>query len=198
MKTIVVASRKGGVGKTTLAGHLAVVATTGGKTVVMFDEDPQHSLSEWFDSRTAELPLLADLANLDGIRASGEADLAIIDTPPSHDTGRLLIQADLVVIPVRASAHDLRAVSSTVDLVREAKKPMVFVINAVTPRSRLASEAAIELSQHGTVAPVQLGARQDYVVSMADGRTVLEADPLGRSADEIRRLWDYLAKRLAG
>jgi chromosome partitioning protein len=198
MKIIVVASRKGGVGKTTLAGHLAVMASNGGKTVVMFDEDPQHSLTEWFNSRKAEQPLLADLDNLEGIRASGEADLAIIDTPPSHDTGKLLRQADLVVIPVRASAHDLRAVSATVDLVRDARKPMVFVINAVTPRSRLAGEAAIELSQHGTVAPVQLGARQDYVVSMADGRTVLESDPQGRSADEIRRLWDYLARRLAG
>lgn len=75
---------------------------------------------------------------------------------------------------------------------------MVFVINAVTPRSRLASEAAIELSQHGTVAPVQLGARQDYIVSMADGRTVLESDPPGRSADEIRKLWEYLVRRLVG
>ena len=57
-------------GKTTLAGHLAVVAASGGKTVVMFDEDPQHSLTEWFDSRQIEHPLLADLANLAGIRAS--------------------------------------------------------------------------------------------------------------------------------
>ena len=100
MKIIVVASRKGGVGKTTLAGHLAVMASNGGKTVVMFDEDPQHSLTEWFNSRKAEQPLLADIDNLEGIRASGEADLAIIDTPPSHDTGNLLRQADLVVIPV--------------------------------------------------------------------------------------------------
>jgi chromosome partitioning protein len=196
MKTIVVASRKGGVGKTTIAGHLAVVATNHKKTVVMFDEDIQHSLTEWFTSRQAEQPLLADLSYLEGIRASGEVDLAIIDTPPANDLGRILLLADLVVIPVRPSAHDLRAVSATVDLVIEAKKPMVFVINSVTPRSRLASEAAIELSQYGTVAPVQLGTRQDFVISMADGRTVLETDPHGRSAEEILKLWEYLAKKL--
>jgi chromosome partitioning protein len=46
------------------------------------------------------------------------------------------------------------------------------------------------------VAPVTIHHRVDYAASMTDGRTVMEADPEGRSAKEIAMLWDYLAERL--
>ena len=52
------------------------------------------------------------------------------------------------------------------------------------------------LSQHGTVAPVTLHHRTDFAASMIDGRTVMECDPNGRSANEVRLLWDYISDRL--
>ena len=59
MHIIAVASQKGGSGKTTLAGHLAVQADRSGfGTVALVDTDPQGSLSEWWNARTAETPLL--------------------------------------------------------------------------------------------------------------------------------------------
>src|SRR3546814_21054556 len=71
-----------------------------------------------------------------------------------------------------------------------------FVVNAATPKAKITSEAAVALSQHGTVAPVTLHHRTDYAASMIDGRTVMEVDPNGRSADEIRQLWTYMNDRL--
>ena len=60
MYVIAVASQKGGSGKTTLAGHLAVQADrTGFGPVALVDTDPQGSLSEWWNARTAETPLFA-------------------------------------------------------------------------------------------------------------------------------------------
>jgi chromosome partitioning protein len=58
-------------------------------------------------------------------------------------------------------------------------------------------EAAVALSQHGTVAPVTIFNRTDFAASMIDGRTVMEVDPNGKSAEEIKGLWDYIAQRLA-
>lgn len=72
-------------------------------------------------------------------------------------------------IPTRPSPHDLRAVGSTVELVEAAGKRMVFVINGAAQRAKITGEAAIALSQHGTVAPVTLYQRTDYAASMIDG-----------------------------
>ncbi len=85
--------------------------------------------------------------------------------------------AELIVVPTRPSPHDLRAVGATVDLCERAGKPLLFVVNAATPRARITSEAAIALSQHGTVAPVTIHHRTDYASSMIDGRTVMDFEP---------------------
>lgn len=200
MRTLVVASQKGGVGKTTIAGHLAVMAeSTGAGPVALIDTDPQGSLSSWWNERQAETPAFASvaIANLaDHLKQLEKAGikLAIIDTPPAvTETIRtVLAVADLVLIPTRPSPHDLRAVGSTVELVEAAKKRMVFVINGAAQRAKITGEAAIALSQHGTVAPVTLYQRTDFAASMIDGRTAQEIDPTSRSAGEVTDLWNYV------
>ena len=101
-----------------------------------------------------------------------------------------------MLIPVRPSPHDLRAAGATVELVEHLAKPFVFVLNAVTPRTRIASEAVMALSQHGTVAPVLIHHRTGFAASMIDGRTVMETAGDERSGEEIAQLWTYLDSRL--
>ena len=204
MRTIVVASQKGGVGKTTIAGHLGVMAEQNGAgPVALIDTDPQGSLASWWNERKAEVPLFAqiEIARLsEHLQALAKAGvkLAIIDTPPAvtEIIRQVLRSADLVLIPTRPSPHDLRAVGSTVDLVEGVGKRMIFVINGAAPRARIAGEAAVALSQHGTVAPVTLYQRTDFASSMIDGRTVQEINPNSRSAREVGELWKYVATQL--
>ena len=77
-----------------------------------------------------------------------------------------------------------------------AGKPLIFVVNGATPKAKITSEAAVALSQHGTVAPITIHHRTDFAASMIDGRTVMEVDTNGRSANEVRELWAYIADRL--
>lgn len=201
---IVVASQKGGSGKTTIAAHLAVRAGMAGQgPVVLVDTDPQGSLGEWWRARNDEALALAtvkpeDLAtDLAGIRRRGAA-LAIIDTPPALTTAieQVIAIADLVLIPARPSPHDLRAVGPTLDMVRKAGKPFLFIVNGAAPRANITAECVAALSEHGQVAPVILFQRTDYAASMIDGRTVMEMASPGRSAQEIAELWKYVHARI--
>ena len=204
MRVLAMASQKGGSGKTTLSGHLAVQAQLAGHgPVVLIDIDPQGSLADWWNERQDEFPAFAQTtvarlaADLEVLRQQGFR-LAVIDTPPAITVAiQSVIQvAELIVIPTRPSPHDLRAVGATVDLCERAGKPLIFVVNAATPKARITTEAAVALSQHGTVAPVTIHQRTDFAASMIDGRTVMEVDPNGRSAGEVVALWSYMSDRL--
>lgn len=204
MKVLVLASQKGGAGKTTIAAHLGVAAERDGSgPVVLIDTDPQGSLSAWWNSREAETPALASttLAELpEKLAALAKAGfkLAVIDTPPAiteaiRDVVKL---ADLVLIPTRPSPHDLRAVGSTVDIAQEVARPFAFVVTQAKPTARLTVQAVAALSAHGAVAPAIVHDRVDYAASMVDGRTVQETDPKGRSAGEIVTLLSFVQERM--
>ncbi len=203
MQTIVLASRKGGAGKTTLSCHLAVEAERAGAgPVAVIDTDEMAGLSKWWDARKATEPLLIraepDLATALQLLRDAGVKLTFIDTPPAMNGSVVdtIAHADLVLIPVQPSPDDLRAVGVTVDMVNKAKKPLAFIINRVKPRVRLTGEAAIALSQHGVVAPHFIWDRTDYAAAKVDGLTAPEIEPDGRAAQEVRDLWAYVATRL--
>lgn len=204
MRVVAFASQKGGSGKTTMSGHIAVAAERAGDgPVVLIDTDPQGSLAAWWNEREDPAPAFAQASiarlnsDLEELRAQG-FKLAIIDTPPAITMAiqSVVAVAELIVVPTRPSPHDLRAAGATVELVERAGKSLIFVVNAATPRARISSEAAIALSQHGTVAPVTVHHRTDFAASMIDGRTVMEVNPDSPSSHEITELWSYLSDRL--
>jgi len=205
MHVLVMASQKGGSGKTTLSGHLAVEADKANiGPVALIDTDPQGSLSHWWNAREATSPHFAKVhlmqlgEALEELRRTG-IKLAVVYTPPAitDSISQVVAHADLVVIPTRPSPHDLRSVGATVDIAERHGKPLVFVMNGATARARITGETAVALSQHGTVAPITLHHRVDFAASMVDGRSVGEVMPKSQSAKEVRDLWTYLQDRLS-
>ena len=92
-----------------------------GERTALIDTDPQGSLSAWWNARKAEEPLLVlvppegigkarDLLKERGVR------WLFVDTLPAltEQLGLVCAAADLVLIPVRPSPHDLRSVGATV------------------------------------------------------------------------------------
>jgi chromosome partitioning protein len=209
---IVVASRKGGAGKTSLTAHLAVEAhLRGDGPVVAIDADPMGGLTGWYDARKAEEPQCVEPdalqahglnATLAGLKKSG-VKLVVIDTAPSasNDVSELIAAATLVLIPVIPSPNDFRAIGETLDLVDAADKPALFVVSNAAANAKLTNQALTLLSQHGTVAavgdrPVIIRTRTDFRSSMTDGRTVRELKANSKSAEEIADLWTAVKARL--
>jgi len=109
MRVIVVASHKGGSGKTTLSAHLAVAAERAGAgPVVLLDIDPRGALIDWWESRPDHVPAFARSSaerltnDLELLRRKGYR-LAIVDTPPaaSETISPVIGQAELVIVPTR-------------------------------------------------------------------------------------------------
>ena len=203
-KVLVFASQKGGSGKTTLSGHIAIQAEMAGNgPVAVIDTDPQRSLAQWRYARE-DPSLVLKVSDVDNIADDIEElkglgiKTIVVDTPPAATSaiGEVVRHADLVVIPTRPSPHDLRAVGATIDIVESHRRPMIFVLNSAAARAKITAEAAMALSQHGTVAPAIIHNRVDFAASMTDGRTVMEVSEGSKSAGEITALWDYIASRI--
>ncbi len=112
MKTILVANRKGGVGKTMVAITLAAALASRGDRVALADADPQKSASRWLKHRPdGAAPIRAvdwtDDADLGD--APKKADWLVIDAPGAlsgERTERLVAEAAAVVSPVLPSYFD--------------------------------------------------------------------------------------------
>ena len=205
MYVVTLANRKGGAGKSTIAAHLAVQAENADAgPVAVLDLDPQGSLADWWNEREAVTPAYADAQGkalndvITELRSNGTKVL-FLDTAGAIDAeGQAAIAAaSLVIVPVKPSPNDLKAVGATIDTIEAHSKPMVFVVNSATKRATITGQAAVALSQHGTVAPSIIGHRTPYATAMIDGRTAQELDPNSPAALEIAELWNYVATRLA-
>ena len=204
MTTLAVLSQKGGVGKTTIATNLAVIAEQQGFATVLFDLDPQASASRWKDARGDAPPdvTAAQASRLAGLLAEADkqgCDLAIIDSAPNADSAALAAAkaADAIVIPCRPSAFDLGAIEATLGLAELANKPRFVVLNACPPRSTITTEAAAGLAGAGvSLCPVRLHQRMAYVSPLAGGRCASEWEPKGKAADELRELWLWLCPHM--
>lgn len=215
METLAIVATKGGVGKTTLAVHLAVAAQRAGLSVVLLDLDPQGSAAQWGRDRvrlakqhgawfTSPLDVRRAYPNdlneaLEQAEADG-VDLVIIDTPPHADyaAARAVEVADLVLVPTRPGYFDLHAAKATIALVNDLKAIAFFVVNQVPHNNmRLADDVAEFLEGKGLKrAPATITYLQPYVRALRDGLTAPELVPDGRHAQEIGGLWAFIADQL--
>jgi chromosome partitioning protein len=204
MRVIVVASHKGGSGKTTLAAHLAVAAERAGAgPVVLLDIDPRGALIDWWEARPDHVPAFAQSVaerlpeDLEVLRRKGYR-LAIVDTPPAptEDIASVIGLAELVIVPTRGSLPELRALTATLHICADAGRQAAVAIMAAQPGSSIDHDAAIALSQHGALAPATVHLSDDIAEAMAEGLTAMEINSGCLAATEIRALWRYLAGRL--
>jgi chromosome partitioning protein len=201
-RVIAVISQKGGGGKTTTVVNLAVAARQDGEKTVVADLDPQASATAWSRVRQDKSLLVqpthsAGLADLRAVAETQGVDWLFIDTAAGIDqTAALAVEiADFVLIPCRPSVVDLRAIPNSIRLCRVQGRQPYVVLTQIEPQGSLADEARANLTGLGVeVLSGGLGRRVAFHHSMIDGRGVLEYEPAGKAAQEVRHLYQTLCR----
>jgi chromosome partitioning protein len=210
MHTIVLATQKGGSGKSTLAIGLALAAIEAGHTVRLIEADSQGTLSNWQSRRVYAEPIVEPVYSageieprLQSLGRSG-VTLTIIDTAGgiSAATTAAIRYADLCLIPARPSIADIEATAPTLSTIRAWHKPFAFVLNQAPIRSHRVNNAATSLGNEAALDAADIVAqpfivmRNDHQDALSAGLAVTEYAPTGKSAGEIRDLWQWVEVKL--
>lgn len=186
MRTFLVASSKGGAGKTTLATNLAAHFALEGKRTVMVDADRQHSATRWGEKRAG---LASAVLPVDGTRRGWEkaipadTQVVVIDAAAGDmgdDLEPYLERADAVLVPVNPSMIDLEATVgflnslATTARVRKGKLPVALVGNRLKPWTLASQQAMDQLKAWPYPLVAQLRDTQAYVLMVALGKSVFD------------------------
>lgn len=186
MRTILVASSKGGAGKSTVSTNLAAYFAVEGKATALLDADRQKSSTHWCEKRahmeTAVLPL-------DGTRRGWDKSLPdgiqrmVVDAPAGamgEDLVAFLDMADAVIVPVLPSAIDLEATVPFLNTlvahprVKKGKLPVGIVANRLKPWTSASQQAVAQLKSWPYPVVGELRDTQAYVLMAALGKSLFD------------------------
>lgn len=205
MKVVALTSDKGGMGKSTLAIHLACAAVETGLETAILDLDPQASVGRWARVRkkaalasrpVAEVCVPLDIEDRLGELREAGAHLALLDTAgrDNNAISSVISVADLVLIPCHPTDLELSTLGPTLARLRADQKPhFVVLIDWSAGANRRRNDATLAIERAGgRVAPIVYTHRADYRIAIEQGQGVTEFQPYQAAAREIRGVLEWL------
>jgi chromosome partitioning protein len=188
MLKILVASSKGGCGKTTIATNLAAYYANDGKNTVLVDTDRQGSSQRWCEKRVgagaAVLPISGVRAGWEN-RIPADAERVIVDAPAAirpSEVGELLDDAQAMLIPVLPSRIDLEASEAflheiaALPKIKRGKVAVGLVANRMKPWTTAAQQAIEEIRKLPFPLVAQLRDTQGYVLMTGLGKSIFDSN----------------------
>ncbi|WP_417672266.1 ParA family protein [Roseibium sp.] len=137
MPVISFANAKGGAGKTTAALLLATEIADRGKSVTIFDADPQKWISHWADlpGRPGNIDVVSQITPASIVEqisdATHQSDYVIVDLEGTENlvVANALSMSDLVVVPIQGSSMDARGGAKILTLIAKLEKIVKRDIN---------------------------------------------------------------------
>jgi len=209
-KILLIASQKGGVGKSTTAINISSVLANQGHDVLLVDSDRQASVSEWWAERKLHHP---DKPKVACIQKYGELDDTLIDLRNRYEyvivdvTGRdseemrsAMVVADILLTPVKASQVDINTLPNMCKIIKQSrvfnKRLLSYVFLSIAPSNpkineiEQAKRTILDFSELQLLKTVVFD-RKIYRDCMADGLAVTELN--GRADSEISAKKEMLA-----
>ena len=208
MQVIAVLNQKGGSGKTTIATHLARSLQIDGHDVLLVDSDPQGSARDWAAVREDQPVTVVgiDRPTIErDLKGVAQKDFVVVDgAPQAADLAVSAIKAaTFILIPVQPSPYDIWATADLVDLVKqrieitEGKLQAAFVVSRAIKGTKIGAEVNDALAGYGLpVLEARISQRVIYPGTAAIGTTVLDDEPDGEAAKEIRALATEIVQKL--
>lgn len=201
-------NQKGGAGKTTAATNIARALQLEGRSVLLVDTDPQGSVRDWAAAADDQpVPVVAldrpKLLQRDIGTLSAPYDWVVIDGAPQLQemAASAIAASDIVVIPVQPSPYDIWAAADLVETIRarqalaNGSPSTCFLVSRAIKGTRLGEEVTEALEEYGfPVLNHGTTQRQIYARSAVDGLTVIDIEPDGPAAQEVRGITGELLK----
>lgn len=201
---IALANSKGGVGKTTIAVHLAVWLAEKGHRVTFIDSDVQASSSKWLEESAPGIAIhrlfTADEVIEQAPPIVQASEIIVADGPAglSEVTRALLLIADMALLPCGPSALDLRAAQDAIRVVRQAQQirkgqPQAYLIpNKLQSNFRLSRELLDTANSLEIPALHGLKLRQAYADAVGQGTVVWRLSRCSEAQAEMENLFTQI------
>ncbi len=186
MQTVLVASSKGGAGKTTVTTNLAAYFAVDGKSTALVDADKQRSSTHWCEKRAG---LSSAVVCIDGLKkqwnkAIPEGVQRIVIDGAAGASGDDLVAflevADAVLVPVLPSIIDLEATVPFLNSlaqhprIKKGKLPVGLVANKLRPWTNASQQAVSQLKSWPYPVVGELRDTQAYVLMVALGKSLFD------------------------
>ena len=208
MLKVLVASSKGGAGKTTIATNLAAHYAVDGRNTVLVDADRQGSSQRWAEKR-AEMPNA--VLGLSGLRRDWakhipeDAERVIVDSAAgirSAEVGEYLDEVDAVIVPILPSAIDLEAAEpflaevAALSPIKRGKVPVALVANRLKPWTNASQQALDAIKRFPFPIVAELRDTQGYVLASELGKSIFDynSEVVRSHQDDWGKLLRWLKK----
>ncbi len=212
-RIIMLSSPKGGVGKSSLARNILVLAARSRRLVAGIDFDQQATLATWAQRRERVRSAIPEVSSisvepyalgdwrsaLQKVRST-DAEIVVIDTPPSIELNLTAIvslsrETDLILVPCQQTQDDVDSAGPWMTRLLKTSVRASFVVNRSNRRAKSFCAIRAKLLSIGPVCPVDVPQLEEISLAAGKGLGVMDLTR-PNSGETFDNLWSFVMREI--